>query len=71
MSTISFSPRLKELWALENERHNLNRKIRKIMNTSAYVLEGRGTSLVNEWCLRKGQVTARIHRIKSQMMGAK
>lgn len=68
---INISPRLRRLRALENENHNLNRKIRKIVNSYAWVVNNEHNLELRHYTFLKEQTTRRIHIIKSQLMGAK
>ena len=58
---------LDDLHTLENKRHNLNRKIRNILNTSAYVIWGDGRDGLWELDHQKSKVVREIGKLRLKL----
>ena len=60
-----------ELHRLENRRHYLNFKIRKLVDTYSYVCCGVGVKEVNALCREKTEVVKQIRKIRTKLMRVK
>ena len=67
MYLLNLEKLLSYLHELKNERHNLNRKIRRIKNTFDWVMYGIGNNELYTLEMKKAGVTCQIHKIRSQM----
>ena len=60
-----------ELHRLENRRHYLNFKIRKIVDTYSYIMHGTGRVELHNYLKEKSEVVNQIRNIRTKLMRVK